>query len=125
MNQHKRRVVITGLGTYNPLGNDATTTWNNILGCKSGIAKITRFDVSDYKTQFAGEVNDFDPDEHFGRREARKMSRVTQFAAATAEQAMADARLDLDKVNRDRVGVVIGTGMGSDSEAMSGLSVMS
>ena len=113
MNQHKRRVVITGLGTYNPLGNDATTTWNNILGCKSGIAKITRFDVSDYKTQFAGEVNDFDPDEHFGRREARKMSRVTQFAAATAEQAMADARLDLDKVNRDRVGVVIGTGMGS------------
>lgn len=113
MSQEKRRVVITGMGTYNPLGNDVETTWDNIQKGKSGIAKITRFDVSEYKTQFGGEVQGFDPNAMFGRREARRMSRVTQFAMATTAQALEDSKLDLETADCNRIGVVMGTGMGS------------
>ncbi|MEM7112195.1 MAG: beta-ketoacyl-ACP synthase II [Chloroflexota bacterium] len=113
MSREKRRVVVTGMGTYNPLGNDVDTTWSNVLQGKSGIAKITRFDVSEYKTQFGGEVQGFDPNGMFGRREARRMSRVTQFAMATTSQALEDSGLDLETADSNRIGVVMGTGMGS------------
>lgn len=113
MNQTKRRVVVTGLGTLNPLGNDVTTTWQKVAGGQSGIGPITRFDASDYKTQFAGEVKEFDPVARYGSKDARRMSRVTQLALAAAEQALADSQLTLNSGSRDDIGVIIGTGLGS------------
>ena len=109
----KRRVVITGVGTYNPLGNDLETTWQKIMKGESGIGPITHFDASGHKTQFAGEIKEFDPDAFFGRKEARRMSRMTQFALAAAGQAIKDAQLAINENNRDRVGVILGSGMGS------------
>ncbi len=113
MEQKKRRVMVTGLGTYNPLGNDVDTTWEYISQGKSGIGPITHFDASEYKTQFAGEVKGFDPVELFGRKETRRMSRVTQLALAAAGQAIVDSRLKVTEENRDHIGVVLGSGMGS------------
>ena len=109
----KRRVVITGLGTFNPMGNDVETTWQRITGGQSGIGPITSFDARDYKTHFAGEVKEFDAAAHFGRKEARRLSRVTQLALAATEQAMSDAQLMVTDSNRDQIGVIIGSGMGS------------
>lgn len=107
----KRRVVITGFGTYNPLGHDLTVTWEKIRQGQSGIGPITLFDASDYKTRFAGEVKDFDPAGLFGRKEARRLDRVTQLALAAANQALAMAQLN--GVDGERVGVVVGSGMGA------------
>jgi 3-oxoacyl-[acyl-carrier-protein] synthase II len=109
----QRRVVITGLGTYNPLGNDVETTWHKLITGQSGIDFISHFDASEYKTQFAGEVKGFDPNEMFGRKEVRRMSRVTQLALAAAQQALDDAHFNATDDNRDRVGVILGSGMGS------------
>jgi 3-oxoacyl-[acyl-carrier-protein] synthase II len=111
MTQPTTRIVITGLGTYNPLGHDADTTWTQVAAGQSGIGSITLFDASDYKAQIAGEVKDFDPVALFGRKESRRMSRLTQFALAAANQAISDA--NLNGTNRERVGVMIGSGMGS------------
>lgn len=108
----KRRVVITGLGTLNPLGNDAATTWENILQGASGIGPITQFDAGEFKTRFAGEVKEFDPVALFGRKEARRMERISQLALAAANQALQDAALD-GNVHRDRVGVALGSGVGA------------
>lgn len=113
MKQLNRRVVVTGLGTYNPLGNDVATTWEKITKGESGIDTISHFDASEYKTQFAGEVHGFDPVPLFGRKEARRMSRVTQLALAATQQALDDAKLEATDSNRDRIGVVLGSGMGS------------
>lgn len=110
---NERRVVITGLGTLNPLGNDVASTWKKVSSGKSGIGSITAFDANDYKTKIAGEVRKYDPVAQFGRKEARRLSRVTQFALTAAEQAMLDANLVVDDSNRDRIGVIIGSGMGS------------
>ena len=109
----KIRVVITGIGTYNPLGNDLETTWQKIINCESGIGSITHFDASEFRTQFAGEIKDFDADGMFGRKEARRMSRMTQFALAATAQAIEDANLQINESNRDQIGVVLGSGMGS------------
>lgn len=109
----KRRVVITGIGTLNPLGNDVTTTWHNIAAGNSGIGSITLFDATEYKAQIAGEVKGFDPTTLFGRKEARRLSRMSQFGLAAANQALDDAQIDISDSNRDRIGVVIGSGMGS------------
>ena len=109
----ERRVVVTGLGTYNPLGNDVEDTWDQVVAGRSGIGPITLFDASDYKTQFAGEVKGFEPVALFGRKDARRMSRVTQLAVAAANQALAGARLAVTTANSDRIGVVLGSGMGS------------
>lgn len=113
MKQEMRRVVVTGLGTYNPLGNDVENTWEQIIAGRSGIGPITLFDASEYKTQIAGEVKEFDPVALFGRKEARRMSRVTQLAVAAANQALEDARLNTAREDGDRIGVVLGSGMGS------------
>lgn len=107
----KRRVVITGFGTYNPLGHDLTATWEKIRQGQSGIGPITLFDASDYKTRFAGEVKGFDPAGLFGRKEARRLDRVTQLALAAANQALTMAQLN--GVDGERVGVVVGSGMGA------------
>jgi 3-oxoacyl-[acyl-carrier-protein] synthase II len=108
----KRRVVITGLGTVNPLGNSVTATWEKAAAGKSGIAPITAFDASHHKTKIAGEVKDFSPDALFGHREARRMDRVSQLGLAAAAQALEDAGLAINDDNRDRIGVVLGNGMG-------------
>jgi len=113
MNTLTRRVVITGLGTLNPLGNDVATTWQRAINGESGIATITHFDATDFKTRIAGEVKDFDPNGRFGRKEARRMARATQLALAAAEQALTDAKLTITDENRDRIGVVVGSGMGN------------
>jgi 3-oxoacyl-[acyl-carrier-protein] synthase II len=108
----RRRVVITGLGCITPLGNDVETTWENILAGKSGAAEITHFDPTDYRTKFAAEVKGFDGSELFGYREARKLDRFAQFAVAATSQAIDNAKLEITDENRDRIGVVSGTGIG-------------
>ncbi len=108
----QRRVVITGLGCVSPLGNDVNTTWENILAGKSGAAKITHFDTDGFRTNFAAEVKGFDGAELFGNREARKLDRYAQFALAAASQAIDNAELEITDQNRDRIGVVSGTGIG-------------
>jgi 3-oxoacyl-[acyl-carrier-protein] synthase II len=111
MTQPTTRIVITGLGTYNPMGHDPDTTWAQVAAGQSGIGPITLFDASDYKAQIAGEVKDFDPVALFGRKESRRMSRLTQFALAATNQALDNATLS--GVDKERVGVIIGSGMGS------------
>ena len=107
-----KRVVITGLGCISPLGNDAETTWKNILAGKSGVGPITRFDTTDFKSQIAAQVEGFDGEALFGRREARRMDLVTQYALASVREAVEDAGLEITDENRDRIGVVIGSGIG-------------
>ncbi|HET6595036.1 MAG TPA: beta-ketoacyl-ACP synthase II [Anaerolineales bacterium] len=107
-----KRVVVTGMGCISPVGNNVKDTWDSILAGRSGAAMITHFDASKHKTRFAAEVKGFDPVALFGTREARKMDRFTQFAAAVAIEALEQADLKIDESNRDRVGVVIGTAIG-------------
>ena len=107
-----KRVVVTGLGTITPLGNDVQTTWENALAGKSGAGPITHFDASLFKTRFACEVKDFDPSDLFDRKEARKYDRYSQLAVHAAKEAMADSKLDLDNENRDRIGVIFSAGIG-------------
>lgn len=108
----RKRVVVTGLGCISPLGLDVKTTWDALVAGRSGAGPITHFDASEHKTKFAAEVKGFDGVARFGVREARKMDRFAQFSIAAAEEAMEHARLRIDEANRDRVGVIIGTGIG-------------
>ncbi|UCH60137.1 MAG: beta-ketoacyl-ACP synthase II [Anaerolineales bacterium] len=108
----RKRVVITGMGCISPVGNDIPTMWRNITAGNSGVDRISHYDPGDYKTKIAAEVKGFDGSALFGNREARRMDRFTQFALATAEQARQDASLDIHDGNRDRIGAVIGTGIG-------------
>jgi len=107
-----RRVVITGLGALTPLGNSAPETWEALIKGVSGIAPITSFDASLFKTHFAGEVKGFDPESIMDRKEARKMDRYSQFSICVAGEALRDSVLDLDKEDRSRIGVIWGSGMG-------------
>jgi beta-ketoacyl-acyl-carrier-protein synthase II len=106
------RVVITGMGVVSPLGNTVERFWNRLVRGESGITRIDTFDVSRYKSKIAGLVRDFDADERFGRKEARRMDRFCQFAVAAAEQAWEDSGLSLEHVNRERMGVYVGSGVG-------------
>jgi 3-oxoacyl-[acyl-carrier-protein] synthase II len=108
----RKRVVITGMGCLSPLGNDVSTTWSNILAGKSGAGHITRYDPSEFKVKIAAEVKDFDPKALFGIKNARRMDRFTQFALAVAEQAREDAALQISEDNCERMGAIIGTGIG-------------
>jgi len=108
----QKRVVITGLGCISPIGNDVNSTWDNLVAGKSGVVQITRFDVQNYKTTIAAEVKGFDGKALFGRREARRMDLVSQYALAAALQAVDEAGLEINDDNRDRIGAVIGTGIG-------------
>lgn len=111
MNQ--RRVVVTGLGQISPVGNDVETAWANLLAGKSGISKITRFDASELACQIAGEVKDFDVTPYVPPKEARRMDTFIHYGIAGAMQAIADAKLDdFDELDKDRVGVNIGSGIG-------------
>ena len=111
----KSRVVVTGIGTVNPLGLDVSSAWQRAIQGKSAVDTITRFDPSEHSTQFAAEVKDFDALGRFGRKRARRMDRFVQFAVAATEEALRDAQLKITDSNRDRVGAVIGTGIGGIS----------
>jgi len=106
------RVVVTGLGCISPVGNNVKETWSALLAGKSGAAPITAFDASAHKTKFAAEVKGFDPVAMFGTRDARKMDRFTQLATVAALEALEHSGLKIDESNRDRVGILIGTGIG-------------
>jgi 3-oxoacyl-[acyl-carrier-protein] synthase II len=107
-----RRVVVTGLGTVVPVGNTVDEAWANLKAGKSGISLITRFDTSDLGTKFAGEIKDFDANELIGRKEARRMDRYTQYAMVAVQQAVAHSKLMENGLDRDRVGLVIGSCIG-------------
>jgi 3-oxoacyl-[acyl-carrier-protein] synthase II len=112
-NWTERRVVITGLGAVTPLGHQIDAFWANLIGGQCGIGKITRFDASEFDSQIAAEVRDFDPLPALpSPKEIRRTDRFAQFAAYAGWQALRDSGLDLDKVNRDEVGVFIGSGIG-------------
>ncbi|MCG1096967.1 beta-ketoacyl-ACP synthase II [Staphylococcus epidermidis] len=111
MNKNNR-VVITGIGALSPIGNDAKTTWDNALKGVSGIDKITRIDTDDYNVHLAGELKDFNIEDHIDRKEARRMDRFTQYAVVAAREAVKDAQLNINEKNADRIGVWIGSGIG-------------
>lgn len=108
----KKRVVITGLGCVTPVGTGKDDFWVNIKSGVSGIDKITRFDYTNYQTQIAGEVKDFTPEDYISKKELKKMDRFTQFAMVAAKLAVADSELDLKNIDGNRMGTVIGTGIG-------------
>ncbi len=107
-----RRVVITGVGALTPVGNSASEFWNGLISGKSGVRPITHFDTSDLPTRFAGQLENYEATNYFDRKEARRMDPVTQYALITAEEAINDSHIDLDSVDKDRIGVMVGTGIG-------------
>lgn len=107
-----KRVVVTGMGAVTPLGNSAEETWQKMLEGVSGAAPITHFDTTNFKTQFACEVKDFDPSKWMDRKEARKMDPYCQYALSAATMAMDDSGIDVEAIDKNRVGVVFGVGIG-------------
>jgi 3-oxoacyl-[acyl-carrier-protein] synthase II len=107
-----RRVVVTGLGALTPIGNTLSAYWEGLLSGTSGAAPITYFDPTLFKTQFACELKNFDPLDHLDRKEARKYDRFAQYALVSVTEALEDAALPLEKVDKDRVGVIWGAGIG-------------
>ncbi len=107
-----KRVVVTGIGAITPLGNSAEETWKNMLAGVSGAGPITHFDASKFKTQFACEVKNFNAGDYIDRKEARKMDLYTQYALASAKMAIEDSAMDLETIDKNRVGVVFGVGIG-------------
>jgi len=108
----KRRVVVTGIGVITPVGIGKEAMWDALARGVSGIGPITRFDASDYPTRFAGEVRDFDPAAYMDRKDARRLDRFIQYAWAATQMALTDANLDPTKVDGERMGVLIGSGIG-------------
>ncbi|MFN8357700.1 MAG: beta-ketoacyl-ACP synthase II [Spirosomataceae bacterium] len=107
-----KRVVVTGLGALTPIGNTVQDYWNGLINGVSGAAIITRFDASKFRTQFGCEVKGVDMNDYIPRQEARRMDLFTQFGVIVADEAIKDAGLDLDTINKDRVGVILGSGIG-------------
>lgn len=107
-----KRVVVTGLGTISPLGHTVSETWDGLINGKSGAGPITHFDASKFKTQFACEVKGFDPNTLMDRKEARKCDRYSLLAIHAAKQAVADAAMDLDNEDKNRIGVIFAAGIG-------------
>ena len=108
----ERRVVITGIGVVTPLGCDLQTFWQNLLAGRSGIAPVTRFDATNFDCKIGGEVKDFKPEAFMPAKETRRTDRFTQFAVAAAKKAVSDSKLELDKQDLNRVGVLVGSGIG-------------
>lgn len=107
-----KRVVITGLGTLTPIGNNVSQFWDALLRGVSGAGLITRFDTTNFKCKIAAEVKDFDPAVFFDRKEARKIDLFSQYGMVAADEAIHDAGIDVEHLDKDRVGVIFGTGMG-------------
>ena len=107
-----KRVVVTGLGALTPIGNNIQEYWDGLINGRSGCAPITYFDAEKFKTKFACEIKNFDPLQHFDRKEARKLDRFAQYALVSSDEAIIDAGIDLDTVDKFRVGVIWGAGIG-------------
>lgn len=107
-----KKVVVTGLGALTPIGNSVEEFWNNVSNGVSGAAPITNFDASQFKTQFACEVKNYDPNNYFDRKLARQLDKCAQFGIIAADEAIQDSGLDLEKIDKDRVGVIWGSGIG-------------
>lgn len=107
-----KRVVVTGMGAITPLGNSVDEFWKNIVAGKSGVGLITKFDTTNFKTKFAAEVKGFNAADYFEKNEARKYDLFTQYAVAAAEEAIKNAGLDFEKLNRNKIGVIWGSGNG-------------
>src|SRR5437870_3623473 len=112
MSENGRRVFVTGTGVISPLGNNTKEFWNNLIAGKSGAGPITRFDASSFATRFACEVKDFTTEGVIDRKDAKRMDRFVQFAVVASQEAIQTSGLDFESVNRDRVGVVLGSGIG-------------
>ena len=112
MNKELKRVVVTGMGAISPIGNSIEELWENICEGNGGVGLITRFDTTLFKTKFAAEVKGFQPAQYFEKNEARKYDLFTQYAVAAAEQAIANAGLNFDNLNKNRIGVIWGSGNG-------------
>ncbi len=109
----ERRVVITGLGAITPIGNNVEEFWNGIKEGKCGIDKITHFDTENFKVKLAAEVKGYNPEEHFDRRETKRIGKFSQFAIVAAREAVKDANIDVNKIDAERFGVAISTGIGA------------
>jgi 3-oxoacyl-[acyl-carrier-protein] synthase II len=107
-----KRVVITGMGALTPIGNNLESYWQGLISGKSGAAPITRFDAEKFKTRFACEIKNYDVQDHFDRKEARKLDPFTQYAMIAADEAISDADLQIEKLDKYRVGVIWGAGIG-------------
>ncbi|MGV6846046.1 MAG: beta-ketoacyl-ACP synthase II [Lutibacter sp.] len=107
-----KRVVVTGLGALTPIGNTVDEYWNGLVNGISGAAPITHFDATKFKTRFACELKNFDVTQFINRKDARKMDKFTQYAMVSADEAIVNSKLDLEKINKDRVGVIWGAGIG-------------
>jgi 3-oxoacyl-[acyl-carrier-protein] synthase II len=112
VSQEHRRVFVTGVGAVSPLGNDAESTWQQLVAGKSGAGPVTRFDASGYETRFACEVKDFSPEGVLDRKEAKRMDRFVQYAVVAAAEAIRSAGLAVETLDRDRIGVLVGSGIG-------------
>jgi len=112
MNNLNNRVVVTGLGMLTPLGLNLSATWEGLIAGKSGIDYITLFDAEPFVTKFAGEVKGFEPTDYISRKDAHRMDRFTQLAVVASQQAVEQAGLQIDAMNQDNIGVVIGSGIG-------------
>ena len=108
----QRRVVVTGLGCVSPIGNSVTDSWDALLAGRSGIATITRFDASPFSTHFAGEVKGFNVEDYMPGKEARHMDTFIHYGMAAGMQAMQDSGLQVTEENAERIGVIVGSGIG-------------
>jgi 3-oxoacyl-[acyl-carrier-protein] synthase II len=106
------RVVVTGMGAITPLGNSVNEFWENVIAGKSGVGLITKFDTTHFKTKFAAEVKGFNPSDYFEKNEARKYDLYVQYAVAAAQEVITDAQIDLNQVNKNKIGVIWGSGNG-------------
>lgn len=107
-----RRVVVTGLGTITPLGKTVSEFWDGLVSGKSGARPITHFDVTEFPTKFAGQIPDYNAADYFPVKEARRLDKFTQYALVASEEAISDSKLDLNEIDKNRVAVLIGTGIG-------------
>ena len=112
LKMEKRRVVVTGIGAVTPLGNDAETTWGNIIEGVSGIGPVTRLNPDDFPAKVAAEVKEFNVENFIDKKDARKMDRFTHYAVAASLMAVKDSELEITEENAPRVGVWIGSGIG-------------
>ena len=108
----ERRVVVTGIGSLTPIGNNTKDYWTALKEGKSGAAPITHFNAENFKTKFACEVKNFDPKDYLDRKEARKLDKFTQYAMVVAEEAMKMSKIDREKINLEKAGVIWGSGIG-------------
>ena len=109
MTKELKRVVITGMGAITPLGNSVDEFWKNIVAGKSGVDFITKFDTINFKTKFAAEVKGFNAANYFERNEARKYDLFAQYAVAAADEAIRDAQINFDTLNKNKIGVIWGS----------------